>query len=532
MRRQSIAIIIGMFVIGIGLYLFLPIQEELPQHLEPYYQEDYSNEPFGEDYVVDENFQSHLPLVIVNTYGEAPKADSLWNSEESRYVAVEGDPYISGHIRIIDNGQELNQIKDEPCLESMLKIRLRGYSSLGYDKKQYFIKLVDEQGNKNEQDVLGMGTEWEWILNISLIDKSLLRNYICLNLASEVMPYVPDVSFCEVIFQDGEDYEYKGVYLLMESVKQGEDRVEIESYDPQDMYNSYILRRDRYNEKDIMLNTYGLEERLTLSYLELKYPKKEVKPDYIKLVEQEISDFEQALFADEEENYYKYLEFIDERSFVDYFIINEIFANYDAGYYSTYMYKNKGSKIHMGPVWDFDGALDNYLRESLKIDSTAMHDATWFRQLLRDKNFVDHLIKRYKELRKNVLSDEYIISYIDSAADYLGQAKVRDWDRWGYFYTDDYLNLNQEGQNRNTKSYEEEIDKIKFIITSHGAWLDEHIDSLYQFSEFSREEKAEGYLDKIAYFLFGDQKHDLFMNTMGAIFIGIFIISIILVQRE
>ena len=50
---------------------------------------------------------------------------------------------------------------------------------------------------------------------------------------------------------------------------------------------------------------------------------------------------------------------LDMDSFVDFFIINEFFASYDAGQHSTYMYKSAEGKLTMGPYWDFDGAMDN-----------------------------------------------------------------------------------------------------------------------------------------------------------------------------
>ena len=76
----------------------------------------------------------------------------------------------------------------------------------------------------------------------------------------------------------------------------------------------------------------------------------------------------------------------------------------------------------MGPVWDFDMCLDNdiKLQNALKIDSTAMHDAPWFRQLLKDANFTKKVIDRYKYLRKDILSETNLIKYIDDTVKFLG----------------------------------------------------------------------------------------------------------------
>ena len=74
---------------------------------------------------------------------------------------------------------------------------------------------------------MDIGTDSEWILNVSFIDKSLLRNYLAYITAGEIMPFVPDAEFCEVIWKDGESFSYQGVYLMMESVKVGKDRVDL-----------------------------------------------------------------------------------------------------------------------------------------------------------------------------------------------------------------------------------------------------------------------------------------------------------------
>lgn len=536
-RFMSIGIIVGLLCFALGWNSFIYIKEELPHHLLPYYEGEYSNKPQGSEYDVGNDFKTHLPLIIINTHGQEPKADSVWDEIKGYRVPVESDPYVRGNIQIIDNQTKINTIMDEPSIESDIQIRLRGNSSLAFDKKQYFIKLVDEDGNKNAQNILGMGEEWEWILNISFIDKSLLRNYMCLNIAGKIMPNIPDVRFCEVLIKEGENYEYRGVYLMMESIKKGKDRVNIAKYDPNFTASSYILRRDRFDETGTMMNNYGTHTGLVPSYLEIKYPaKKDITKRTIRYIEQEMSVFEQTIFSEDAKSFFKYNKYIDRQSFIDYFIINEFFANYDAGYNSTYIHKENTGKITMGPVWDFDHAIDNFDHTKLNLETTAMHDAPWFRQLLRDKNFVDRLVKRYHELRKDVLSEENIMKFIDETIKYLGPAQKRDWSRWEYFYTDKYLfNMKDEQGNeidRNTKSYEEEILKIKYILTTHGDWLDENIESLYQFVTFQEEELPRDVKQKIEGIILGSDEKKAVGNFMTILFIGICIITIILVQRE
>ena len=53
---------------------------------------------------------------------------------------------------------------------------------------------------------------------------------------------------------------------------------------------------------------------------------------------------------------------IDVDSFVDYFIINELSSNADAGNYSTYIYKGTDNLYRMC-VWDFNNACNNYFED-------------------------------------------------------------------------------------------------------------------------------------------------------------------------
>ncbi len=63
-----------------------------------------------------------------------------------------------------------------------------------------------------------MGLAW------SILDRSLLRNYISYNLAGELMEYAPNVRYSEVIING----EYQGLYLIVESIEQGVHRIPVE----------------------------------------------------------------------------------------------------------------------------------------------------------------------------------------------------------------------------------------------------------------------------------------------------------------
>lgn len=437
--------------------------------------------------LVDEDFTTNLPLVVIDTGDVILQKSVKWDSEKKRFVSTSADPYTVGNISVINSSDGVNNPLEKPEMQVQCKMKVRGNTSSGYDKKQYLIKLLNEKGKLTSQNVLDMGAGDEWVLNVSFADKSLLRNNLAYSTAGQIMPYTPDARYCEVLWKDGDAYRYEGVYLLMESVSVGKQRVDLPQYSENSSTTPALLRRDRWSDTKPMIDNYATREDLTPEFLSIEYPDAEdITQKGIDNITKQVDRFETVLYSDEWDEFVQYRDYIDMQSFVDYFLLNEFFLNYDAGYHSTYFYMNYSGKLCMGPVWDFDQAMDNGWTVTAKLDTTAFHSAPWFDRLLRDPEFTEALINRYAELRKSILSDESIRAYVEQTIDYLGPAIERDWARWGYYYTNGgYLQPEASGVDRNTKSYREEVEKILSVLSEHGAWMDEHLDSLYQFKAMS-----------------------------------------------
>jgi len=450
-----------------------------------------------ENFAVDESFSTHLPLVIIDTAGIQPPiyTEKRMVKGFMTYADIEGiEPYVKGSISII-SGNEKNTIGDEPVTTSQMFIKRRGNSSMIYAKAQYLLKLITDKGEENKVSILNMGEDNEWILNGSMADKSMIRNYLPYKIAAQFMPYTPDNEICEVVIKNGEEYTYQGVYLMGENIKQGKDRVDIEKFKKSSKSNSMLLRRDRYDENDIILDTYATKKELSkryesrrymgITYIGLLYPsKKNVTQDMIDYATDEISTIEKILYSGDFDIYSTYNRYIDVDSFVDYFLINEFFGSYDSGNFSTYMYRNVGEKLKMGPVWDFDGAIDNYIHEPLEVDVMAFQIKPLFDRLVRDKAFIEKLENRYAHLRRGVLSDENIDNSIDEIVNYIGPAQEREWARWSEEYTKDTdlsVETYYDGEGyvyRNSLEYSGEIYNIKTNLRKHGSAIMNSLDEL------------------------------------------------------
>jgi hypothetical protein len=433
-----------------------------------------------------EGFSSHLPLVVIDAGGRPIPVHQILDMEKGYMVPIPGvEPFVPCELRIYD-GDGYKRLTDAPAVRTSARIKRRGNSSHAFEKAQYKLNLLTADGAENPLPLLGMGAEDEWVLSGSMLDKSLLRNYMAFTVAAEVMPYTPKVRYCEVLLRDGDKLRYEGVYLLIEKIKQGPNRVAIGDEAPRGGETAYMLRRDRYDPEKIMLRSYASERGLSAGRLGLLYPKRDKADEsVVRYVEGDVSAFERVLYSDDLSVFLTYEDYIDVDSFVDYVVLNEFFGNYDAGWNSTYFYKDLGGKLCAGPIWDYDGILDNYIPEPMDPMVVAFAGAPWFDRLIRHREFVERVLARYEKLRRGPLSPRRVEALLHDAARYLGPARERDWLRWGEIYTGPEYALPdivstaaaRAGEaapdeprflRRQTADYEQELLKLRYLLRAHG----------------------------------------------------------------
>ncbi len=433
-------------------------------------------------------FTTHLPIVEINTKGQLIPGSPIFHEEEITgfQTGPQGEEEVIVDFSLIDSQDGQNSLDDIRQVVTKANIRYRGNSSRFFDKKPMMMHFIDENGNENPQELAGLPKDDEWVLNGPFLDRTLIRNYMCLNIAGEIMEYAPNVRFCE-LFLDG---EYQGLYLIIESVSRSTARINISKPEKNRDRTSYIVRWDRAGKGDHELNnltTYTFKS--DVSGLDVRYPgKKLITPGRMAYIEKDISKIEKVIYSyDLYESDYNYSEYIDVRAFAQYFIINEFFGNVDAGRFSTFYYKDIRGKLKPC-VWDFNNACDNYIDYTWDEAGFTMLNAPWFSMLIKDQVFVDKIIDEYHRLRQGVLSETYLLNYIDETIAYLDDAIERNYQVWGYVFDLD----NADGLNflspieRNYPSYEEAVEQLKDYIIQRGRWLDEHIDTLYQYAHPSK----------------------------------------------
>lgn len=434
---------------------------------------------------------THLPLVIIDTGGVEIPGEPVeeHNDGETAYTTTaQGEAMLSARIAVMDDEGRNHHPSDDPDLETDTLIRIRGNSSRYFDKKSYLLRFTKSDGSYISHEVMGMDAHYEWALYGPFLDKTLIRNYMWYNIAGELMDYAPNLRFCEVILNG----EYQGLYLMVETITNGDgSRVNV-SEPVTDTDTGYVVRIDRgsstpvKNINNFTYYTYRIDH-LGSTMLNIVYPRSgTLTQEMADAIEQELSDFEKALYSyDYNTEPYDYTTWIDVDSFVDYFLINEFTANYDAGELATYAYKDIRGKYHM-VIWDFNSACDNYLLTVTQPQHFEMQNIPWFYMLTKDEEFVERLIDRYRQLRETYFSEEYLNGYIDQTVAYLGPAIDRNFEVWGYTF-EEYLPLRPV--ERNPADYEAAVEQMKDFIEERGEWMDEYIETLLQFSNPSKNKK-------------------------------------------
>ena len=191
------------------------------------------------------NFTSNLPIVVVDTNGV--NIDSSGRSFQPVYTVVIDRDELTGIAQIND---------PEPDFTGRGGMHIRGQSSAGFPKKQYAWETWNNENEDKKVSVLGMPAESDWILYAPYSDKTLMRNAIVYETARTTGGSFGGVrtQYVEVFMNRNRGTvtlnDYRGVYVLMEKIKRGKERVDIErlgdrTVDPKLITGGYIFKKDK-----------------------------------------------------------------------------------------------------------------------------------------------------------------------------------------------------------------------------------------------------------------------------------------------
>ncbi len=419
--------------------------------------------PYSYDY--DQNgFVSHLPLILIET---------------SEGAAIDSTTPVWCNLFLIDHENGSNKAGDPADTTIVSTIRIRGNSSAFFRKKSYRIECYKQKGSASEKNVslIGMAAESDWVLHAPYLDRSQMRNHFFYSVSREIMEWAPDSRYCE-LYVNG---EYQGIYVLVEAIKESDNRIQLTDYSLQTGETPYILQSDRWGSELNPLNDFGMVAGYESYPLTIKYP------SVLKITENErewitgdISEIQRVLYSDYFADPVRgYAAYIDVDSFVEYYLINEFAMSIDAGYWSTFYYKDLNGKLHAGPVWDFDNALDNYVGTELEPEGFHVANNAVFKRLMQDRAFVDAVCAKWRELRSGALSKTSLLNKIYDDIRYLDDAVDRNFAL--YPHSLEYNMLDRNEATDQIHSYQHAINQLISCLVARGNFMDEHIEALYSY---------------------------------------------------
>jgi len=406
------------------------------------------------------DFSSDLPLVIINTFGQGISREKAPVSVRFTGPGPDGRSVLGGAANF----------------ESRATLKIRGTSSMQFPKHSFSLKTKDENGAKLNGAILGMPEDSEWILYAPYPDKTLMRDALAYDLSRQMGHYSPRTRFVEVFASRSERKltrgAYLGVYVFEERIKRSKERVNIAKLKPSDndepaITGGYIFKKDHEKRP----GGFWTSEGIHFYYVE---PKEEsLTPQQKRWLTGYLNKFEQALnsedFKDPKRGYAAY---IDPESFIDLHWIVELSKNIDGYRLSNYLHKDRGGKLKMEPIWDWNlsfgnaNYLEGWLPEGWYWPHVREGEYPWFKRLFADPDFKQRYIDRWAQLRTNQFAVSNILGKVDAMAAELEEAQRRNFKRWRILHQSVWPNW-YVGE-----SYRAEVTWMKQWIEQRVAWID------------------------------------------------------------
>jgi hypothetical protein len=346
-----------------------------------------------------------LPLLSVRTTTGSPIVSKL--------------TYVTGTMTLVDSA-------GATLFDGSLEIRGRGNTTWEMPKKPYRLRLT------NSTALLGMPASRHWALLANFSDKTLLRNELAFRFSEMLgMPWTPRARHVDVQVNG----EYAGVYQLVETVRIGTDRVNITTLRAADttaaaITGGYLLEVDERRGE-----TFCFNSTITLMVFCLSDPDTLLDAERAPqraFIQRYIAQTDSAIFGPNFADPVRgYAAFIDVTSLVDFHIMQEIVKNVDGSMrFSTYMYKPRGGKLFMGPVWDFDLAIGNVNYDNADLTSGWHNRRTrWYARLFEDPAFKARVAVRWNELTSNGTIAKFQ-SLVFERANAMNVVQVKNFERW------------------------------------------------------------------------------------------------------
>ena len=353
--------------------------------------------------------------------------------------------------------------------EYKTQIKGRGNATWKYDKRPYALRLLEKK------QVLGMPKHKRWVLLANWKDRTLLRNDAAFWLSRQTvmpdpddettnlgLPYTVRGQFVELEFNG----EHRGNYYLCEQIKIDKNRVNISEWKPEDtgdITGGFMMEID---------NNYDEPNKFKSSKFNLKYmfkdPDDDLSEDAISYMKNFINTLEGKI---KNASNGQYRDDFDIDSAIWFMFVNELTGNGDfynenysdeyKGPHSTYLYKDKGGKLTMGPVWDFDYL--TFVPSRADQWAGANRSGYYYVSLCKDPIFRARLLVLWDLFKENLTGFE---AYVRSMASTISMSEEFNTTMWGY------SGLEQDQNKDNEMDFTTAINTMINAFNAKKSWMD------------------------------------------------------------
>ncbi|MCR5208224.1 MAG: CotH kinase family protein [Eubacterium sp.] len=370
----------------------------------------------------------------------------------------------------------------------MKYIRGRGNSTWQEMKKRPYKIEFDEP-----VDLFGMGESTDWALMANHMDDTKVKNRITYKLGESIgMPYCTQLIPVELVMTGSKSgSQYLGLYYLSETVKIEPSRLDIPKLkkndtDPDAVTGGYLLslytEAQNGDEPETNYFTVGSGNQFITKTpefvpdVETPFTEGQLKQrDYI---QNYVSDLDNLIMNSGdigEDKHNETAEKLDLRSAADYWWLQEFSCNGDAFLTSsTYFYKERGGKLFLGPLWDFDIAwyslVDSDVNTATGFNNTRLN---WLDKLRQDDpRYVALLKERWNDPDDGV---NVALDGITKTGGVLDKYKAelrKAWEADRTLWPDEYEMYN------GTHSFEEYIETLRTWIEKRREWINANLNKI------------------------------------------------------
>jgi hypothetical protein len=450
-------------------------------------------------------FSSPLPMVVISTPGRSIPQN-----------VPPGQLRQAGTLLVVDTFRGRSSLQDAPDYHGWAEFEVFGQTSAGFPKRPHRIQVQDESRNERSVPLLGMPADGDWRLRNPYSDKCLINDFLGFELFEEMGRYSVRRRLVEVFLntRGGKltyPRDYYGVMVLLENIERGSDRVNIARLTPDhtqepEITGGYMWKKDKDSTGDLNFGTGG-GGGFSGQSLKIHEPKPQaITSQQLNWLRTHLNRMEQALYATGwltamSTNHYSH--YLDVDSFVDQHWIVEFTKQIDGYRLSNYMHKDRGGKIKMEPIWDWNLSLGNadYLdggrTNGWYYSLLSQSDHIWLRRLINgttsgsgtsgDPDFNQRIADRWSVLRTNAFSSDRLLARIDELAALLSEPATRDFARFPRLGSYVWPNPNGAAGGWhvdyvNPTTYAGIISEMKKWVAGRYRWIDNQFAPVPQFN--------------------------------------------------